>query len=270
MKELILKNSPMVFYKSGNERGEPVLFLHAAFADHTMFRKQAAYFEKEYQVLVPDLLGHGKSVKAQKGDGIAKTAEWIAQMLNAEKIEKIHLVGISLGAVLAQDFANRYPDRVRSLACFGGYDINHFDQSLQKKNSAAQLGMMLKAVFSIKWFANANKKISAVTQQAQKEFYEMNLRFPKSSFRYLASLGSLVNQHQAKTREYPLLIGCGEFDLPMARTAIEQWKQKEPKCEVIFFDGAGHLVNLDAPQAFQEALERFWAGDSLEIEGKKV
>ena len=40
----------------------------------------------------------------------------------------------SLGAVLAQNFADRYPEAVQSLACFGGYDINNFDAEIQKKN----------------------------------------------------------------------------------------------------------------------------------------
>lgn len=75
------------------------------------------------------------------------------------KIEKIHIVGISLGAVLAQDFANQYPEAVQSLACFGGYDINNFDAKMQKENSASQTLMMLKALFSIKWFAKSNKNI---------------------------------------------------------------------------------------------------------------
>ncbi len=52
--------------------------------------------------------------------------------MNFEKIKKIHIVGISLDAVLAQDFANRYPEAVNSLACFGRYDMNHFDKKMQK------------------------------------------------------------------------------------------------------------------------------------------
>ena len=80
-------------------------------------------------------------------------SSWINKILKTEKIEKIHIVGISLGAVLAQDFANQYPEAVQSLACFGGYDINNFDVKMQKENSASQILMMLKAIFSIKWFA---------------------------------------------------------------------------------------------------------------------
>ena len=57
-----------------------------------------------------DIIGHGQSRKTKKGDGIEKMSVWIREILDAEKDrKKIHLVGISLGAVLAQDFANYYP-----------------------------------------------------------------------------------------------------------------------------------------------------------------
>ena len=108
---------------------------------------------------------------------------------------------------------------VQSLACFGGYDINNFDAKMQKENSASQTLMMLKAIFSIKWFAKSNKKISAYTLQAQKDFYEMNIQFSKKSFMYLSSLSSMVNVRQTEPRKYPLLIGCGKYDIPMELSA---------------------------------------------------
>lgn len=58
-------------------------------------------------------------------------AERIHGIMQTEGIGKLHIAGVSLGAVLAQDFANRYPDSVNSLACFGGYDINNFDTGIQ-------------------------------------------------------------------------------------------------------------------------------------------
>lgn len=50
--------------------------------------------------------------------------------------------------------------------------------------------MMLKAMISIKWFAKANRKISAYTRQAQDDFYDMNIGFPKKSFMFLAGLSN--------------------------------------------------------------------------------
>lgn len=257
MKQMQAAHSPIVYYVEGTE-GEWVLFLHAAFVDHEMFRPQIQYFQEKYRILAVDIIGHGKSRDTKKGDTVSRMADWIADILEQEKIGKIHIVGVSLGAVLAQDFANRYPGAVKSLACFGGYDINHFDTAMQKENGAAQMRMMLKALFSVKWFAKANKKISAYTPEAQNAFYEMNLRFPKKSFLYLASLNRMVNQHQTAPRNYPLLAGCGRYDMPMAQKAVEQWKQREPECQTVVFENAGHCVNMDVPEKFQEVLEEFW------------
>lgn len=259
MKQFQLSGSPIVYYVSGRDHQEWVLFLHAAFVDHNMFRRQVDYFQDKYNVLTLDIIGHGQSTDARKGDSVNRMSEWIRDILEQEKIETVHIVGVSLGAVLAQDLANRYPEKVQSLACFGGYDINHFDSRLQKENGASQMVMMLKAVFSVKWFAKSNQKISAYTAQAQREFYEMNLRFPKRSFRYLATLNATVNARQTAPRSYPLLIGCGRHDIPSELSAVESWKKSEPECQVVIFEGAGHCVNLDVPERFHKILEEFWA-----------
>ena len=258
MQQFKLDFSPIVYYTNRKDCSEWVLFLHAAFVNHKMFQPQIKYFENKYNILVVDIIGHGKSTDTKKGDCLEKMSAWIFDIMNAEKIKKIHIVGISLGAVLAQDFANRYPEAVNSLACFGGYDINNFDKKMQKENGIAQIRMMLKAFVSIKWFAKANKKISAYTLQAQKDFYEMNIQFPKKSFMYLASLDSMVNVFQTKSRKYPLLIGCGKFDIPMELKAVEDWKSREPQLKVVIFENAGHCVNMDMPQKFNEVMEEFW------------
>jgi len=250
MTEKVLKNTSVHYWMNDTQSGSAILFLHPAFADHTCFDTQLDYF-KNYRVITMDLIGHGNSL----GKGtIEDTAGHIKQIMETENINKINLVGISLGAVLVQDFANKYPDRVSSLTCIGGYDVNHFNKNLQKDNSKQQMKMMMKAAFSIKAFAEENKKISAHTKQAQEKFYQMNLKFKKSSFRYLASLGRMVNQYQTKERAYPLLIGVGEYDNDMAKQASLMWHESEPNSEYIVFSGAGHIVNMDMPQRFNEML----------------
>lgn len=258
MKEYRLDNSPIVYYVSRREKAPWILFLHAAFVNHDMFKAQTDYFKDKYNILNLDIIGHGKSTETRKGDSIDKMSAWINEILKKEKIHKIHIVGISLGAVLAQDFANQYPEAVQSLACFGGYDINNFDVKMQQENSGAQMLMMLKALFSVKWFAKSNKKISAYTSRAQEEFYNMNIEFPKKSFMYLSTLGNMVNVRQTTQRDYPLLIGCGKQDIPMEISAVEAWKKNEPDCSLIIFDGAGHCVNMDIPDEFNVAMEKFW------------
>ena len=262
MKPVKLANSPITYFVSRTKQAEWILFIHAAFVNHNMFKAQFEYFENKYNILAIDIIGHGQSTDTQKGDTIDKMSKWIFDILKTENIDKVHIVGVSLGAVLAQDFANRYPYAVSSLACFGGYDINSFDAKMKNENSAKQKLMMLKAFFSVKWFAKANKKISAYTSQAQNEFFAMNILFPKKSFMFLATLNRMVNKYKTGRRNYPLLIGCGKFDIPMELEAIKAWKNNEPDCTVVLFENAGHCVNMDVPQEFNKTMEEFWKGAS--------
>jgi len=252
MTEKVLANTAIHYWMNDTNSESAVIFLHPAFTDHTCFDEQLNYF-KNHSVITIDLIGHGKSL----GKGtIEDTAQYIKQIMETEKIDKINLVGVSLGAILVQDFANKYPEQVASLTCIGGYDINHFDESLQKDNSKQQMKMMMKAAFSIKAFAEENKKISAYTKEAQEKFYQMNLKFKKSSFRHLASLGKLVNTCQTQERAYPLLIGVGEYDNDMAKQASAMWHKSEPNSKYVIFQGAGHIVNMDTPNQFNEELKK--------------
>ncbi|TCT17225.1 pimeloyl-ACP methyl ester carboxylesterase [Natranaerovirga pectinivora] len=261
MIEKHLSGTPIHYWIKEKELAESILFVHAAFADHTSFDEQIEFFAKEYQVITLDLIGHGKSIKTQKGDNISKTADYIYKLLEIEGINKIHLVGISIGALLIQDFANKFPDKVASLCCIGGYNINNFDSALQKENSGEQVKMMLKAVISIKWFAKSNKLISAFTTEGQEKFYNMNIRFKKRSFMYLAELKNLINKFKVTNRTYPILIGCGKYDIPMAIKAANMWHESEPKSKMVVFENAGHLVNMDTPQEFNENLIIFLKGN---------
>lgn len=252
MIEKKLENTSIHYWINDTKVGSAIIFIHPAFANHTCFDTQLDYFA-EYRVITIDLIGHGKSI----GKGVIEdTALYIKQIMEIEKIDKINLVGVSIGAVLVQDFANKYPSKVLSLTCIGGYDNNNFDKSLQKGNTKQQMKMMLKAMFSIKSFAKDNKKISAYTKEAQEKFYEMNLEFKKSSFKKLATLGKLVNKYKTMKRDYPLLIGVGEYDNEMAKKASAIWHKSEPDSEYVEFSGAGHIVNMDTPEQFNKVLKK--------------
>lgn len=102
MKSLKLSNSPITYFISGKERTEWILFIHAAFVNHNMFKTQFEYFQNKYNVLAIDIIGHGQSTDTRKGDGIDKMSKWIFDILKVENIEKNtycrYFVGSSIGA----------------------------------------------------------------------------------------------------------------------------------------------------------------------------
>ena len=93
---------------------------------------------------------------------------------------------------------------------------------------------------------------------AQEDFYKMNKEFPKKFFMYLAGLNKMVNVRKTAKRNYSLLIGCGRHDIPMELAAVEMWKKREPECQTVIFEGAGHCVNMDVPDEFNKRLESFF------------
>lgn len=96
-----------------------ILFIHGAGMDHTVWTPQARYFSRhQYNVINPDLPGHGRT-GGQLITSIHSIAEWLATLLDKLKIEKTHIVGHSMGSLIAIDFAASFPKLTDKLALLG-------------------------------------------------------------------------------------------------------------------------------------------------------
>jgi pimeloyl-ACP methyl ester carboxylesterase len=97
----------------------PIVFLHGAGMDHTVWALPARYFaHRGRAVLAVDLPGHGRS-EGKPLASIGVMADWVAQLLDAAGAEKAALVGHSMGALVALEAAARHPERVSALALLG-------------------------------------------------------------------------------------------------------------------------------------------------------
>lgn len=235
---------------------ESILFIHPAFATHEAFNLQFEYFTNDYNIIALDLIGHGLTQGIKTKDKICDTSRHIEEILEVENIDKVHLVGVSIGGLLAQDFANKNCENVLSLTAVGSYDINNYDSSMEKGQIKQQFSFMLKAIFSIKSFSKSNSKISAYTEEAQEDFYQMNLMFKRKSFTYMSGLKKIMNCNK-EVPNYPLLIIVGEHDSELAKTLSQRWDLTRMNCSYEIIDCAGHCVNMDNPHEFNELLENF-------------
>ncbi|HEY8503818.1 MAG TPA: alpha/beta hydrolase, partial [Gemmataceae bacterium] len=110
-------------------KGEPVVLLHgfAASAEELWVKMPFAETQvlpelaKEFRVIAPDLRGHGKSGKPHDPKMYGKEmAEDVIRLLDHLKIEKAHVVGYSLGAMVAGKLLAAHPDRLLSVTFGGG------------------------------------------------------------------------------------------------------------------------------------------------------
>ena len=96
-----------------------VVLIHGAGFDHTAWALQSRWFAHNgFSVLAPDMPGHGRS-EGPALRSIAEMADWIVALLGATKASKAHLIGHSMGSLIALETAARHPDNVSALSLIG-------------------------------------------------------------------------------------------------------------------------------------------------------
>ena len=94
------------------------IFIHGVGLDNTMWFPQKEYFNHE-PVLFYDLLNHGKSSGDFKELSFDTYSNQLLNLIENLKIEKINIVGFSIGALIAQHFTNKFYDKVKKLVLIG-------------------------------------------------------------------------------------------------------------------------------------------------------
>ena len=109
-----------VFAETWNEAGaETTVLLHGAGLDHRMWAAVSpAAAEAGRRVVALDFPGHGRSDGTATED-IGDAAGWVRRFLDAAGLDRVALVGFSMGALVALETAAQAPDRVRSLILAG-------------------------------------------------------------------------------------------------------------------------------------------------------
>jgi pimeloyl-ACP methyl ester carboxylesterase len=103
-----------VYYEEHGS-GDPVLLVNGLGADHTAWALQTAYLEQFFRVLVFDNPGVGQTAGPRGPYTTAVFADVAAALLRRLEVERAHVVGASMGGLIAQQIAVRHPELLRSL-----------------------------------------------------------------------------------------------------------------------------------------------------------
>jgi pimeloyl-ACP methyl ester carboxylesterase len=97
---------------------EPVVFVHGVGLDHKMWDSQVNSLNN-YSSITYDLLGHGKTPYNKKEVTLNDFSDQLDYLLKFLKIDKINLIGFSLGSLIALDFASKFQHKLKSLTVIG-------------------------------------------------------------------------------------------------------------------------------------------------------
>ena len=99
----------------GESKHNTLVFIHGVGLDLNLWQHQVASLQDKYQIITYDLLGHGLSPHTESGLSLETLAQQLYDLLEYRQLKRVHLVGFSLGGLVARVFATQYHDRLQSL-----------------------------------------------------------------------------------------------------------------------------------------------------------
>lgn len=251
-------------------QGSPVVLIHGMGLDLRMWDEQVPALARHFSTIRYDVRGHGRSAKPPTGYR-DEHFEDLRHLLDHLRIDRAHLVGLSMGAEIAVGFTLRHPERVRSLIAVdpyvAGYRYRHW---------------AFKTVWTI---ARAEGPKRAVAYWITDPIFAAAMRRPEVA----ARLREIVADHSGvmwadrgvypkeagprppsdferlEAITVPTLVVCGEHDLPDFRTIADGVAARVPGARQVTVPDAGHMSPMEQPAAVNWAVVQFL----LEIEGAR-
>jgi (E)-2-((N-methylformamido)methylene)succinate hydrolase len=106
------------YYSFINNNTDPLVFIHGVGLDHKMWEPQINFLNN-YSIITYDLLGHGRTPCNKKELTLNDFSNQLDDLLQFLKIDKINLIGFSLGSLIALDFASKFHDKLKKLILIG-------------------------------------------------------------------------------------------------------------------------------------------------------
>ena len=153
-----------------------MVFIHGVGLTYEIWRPQLEFF-RDYSNLSYDILGHGKSSLNKEKISFDDFSNQLIELLNELKINKIHLIGFSIGSLIARNFATKFNDRLKSLTLLG---------SIYKRSEEEQ-----KIVNSR--FAQAKKELKLSKQALKRWFTDKYLEKNNDTYDKISSILSSNN-----------------------------------------------------------------------------
>jgi len=143
------------YYLFNKKNSIPIVFIHGVGLDHQMWNDQTDYFN-EYSTLTYDLLGHGKTPCNKEKLSLKDFSDQLLEILDYLKIEKIHLIGFSLGSLIALDFSSHFQKKVEKLILIGTtYKRSNVERSLVlDRYNQAKLNKPISKQALKRWFSD--------------------------------------------------------------------------------------------------------------------
>jgi 3-oxoadipate enol-lactonase len=249
--------------------GVPMLLLHGFPLDHRMWRRQAPLAER-LELVVPDQRGFGRSVGAGP-TSIAELAADVAAVVEAVAGPRPAVIcGLSMGGYVAQHVAARYPERVAALVLVDTRLEADTPEARAARDDLAsrvgRIGQRIVAEAMVPRLLAASTAADPGRGELERELREMIHDQPIATIQAaLAALGGRPDMIEAMQHVHvPTLLVVGAEDAITPPSCLETAERVMPQARLVVVPRAGHMVPVEAADAFNRAVVEFLNGAGLE------
>jgi 3-oxoadipate enol-lactonase len=238
--------------------GPPVLFVHGFSLDTRMWDDQWATFAPRYRVVRVDLRGFGRS---EQEPVPYSDLEDLVALLDHLRIERAHIIGLSMGAVVVVDFAIAHPERVASLVAVDGGPggMGAPPPEMQTITALAADGRMSEALEA--WLATALFAPANEQPHVAARLREIVSDYGWWRARHLGLLVGIEPAAAARLDEItaPTLVVVGERERPGVRAGCDALGAGIRGAQMVILPDVGHMSNMEDPAGFNDAVSEFLA-----------
>ncbi len=247
------------FYYEIAGTGPPVVFIHGAAADQDMWRPQVEYFADRYSVITYDLRGHGKSQGSEGRYSCRLFADDLNAMLQSFDVRQPVICGLSLGGMVAQEYAVRYQQNLRGLvlADTAVSTTLRFSDRVQKALFPKRLILWMVKNMSRERYADFSFRFFKMDPNVREYFIEKQLAMNREELLKVIEAAYDFELLDLAAISVPTLVIIGEHERKSVFAHVEKMLQLIPDSRKVVVSGAGHASNLENPVEFNRALERF-------------
>ena len=246
------------YYEFSEVKNSPTtIFIHGVGLDNTMWYPQKKYFH-EQSVLFYDLLNHGQSKDGLKELSFEIYSNQLLNLINELQLEKINIVGFSIGALIAQHFTEKLYDKVNKLVLIGSVYQRSDKQieTVQKRYSEALNGVSITIDSINRWFSE-----SYLNNNPQVYDFFYNLLERKKDQDFLPAYKIFVNSDKYSIDysnfKMPTLIMTGENEVGSTPLMSEKISKEIKNSNFYIIKNAKHGATIEQANVVNEKLNKF-------------
>jgi 3-oxoadipate enol-lactonase len=236
-----------------------LVFSHSLACSTRMWDGQIAAFKDRFRVLAYDTRGHGQSAAPKGPYTLEGLADDLAALLRELRIQKAHFVGLSMGGMIGQTFALKYPGVFQSLTLAdttSRYPAEAAAMWQDRIKIAETKGMepLVQPTLE-RWFTPAFRKSQP---QALEKIATAIRSTPVAGYAGCChAIPKIDVTSRLRELALPALVICGEQDPGTPPAMAREIAQNLPGAKLALIPQAAHLANVEQPEAFNRALGGF-------------